>query len=260
MSAPGRTRPTSSGTTASSTTASGTARPDRTKRRPARPPRRVLGLRLRTVAALVVVLVVALGAVAWFSPLLSVREVQVTGTAAVPPEEVVALVDVPVGTPLLQVDLGAAARRVAAQPRVATATVSLALPSGLAVQVLERVAVAYVDAPDGPHLVDVTGADFAAEAPAPGLPRLVVDAPGPDDPATDAALAVLAELPRTLREQVAEVAAPAPDEVSLTLRDGRRLIWGDASRTPRKAAVVAALLTQPGGTFDVSSPELPTAS
>ena len=44
----------------------------------------------------------------------------------------------------------------------------------------------------------------------------------------------------------------------LTLVDGREVIWGTTDRTEEKAQKLAALLTQPGHTYDVSSPDLPT--
>jgi cell division protein FtsQ len=36
------------------------------------------------------------------------------------------------------------------------------------------------------------------------------------------------------------------------------VIWGTNDRTEEKAQKLAALLTRPGRTFDVSSPDLPT--
>jgi cell division protein FtsQ len=44
----------------------------------------------------------------------------------------------------------------------------------------------------------------------------------------------------------------------LTLADGRTVIWGTNERTDEKAQKLAALLTQPGHVYDVSSPDLPT--
>jgi len=42
------------------------------------------------------------------------------------------------------------------------------------------------------------------------------------------------------------------------LTDGRAVIWGTTDRTDEKAEKLAALLTRPGHTYDVSSPDLPT--
>ena len=112
--------------------------------------------------------------------------------------------------------------------------------------------------PDGPHLFDRDGVDFATEPPPPGLPYLDADNPGPKDPATLAALEVLLSLRPEVFSQVARVGAPSVAGVTLTLNDGREVIWGTTDRTEEKALKLGALLTQPGHTYDVSSPDLPT--
>ncbi|UZJ23524.1 FtsQ-type POTRA domain-containing protein [Rhodococcus antarcticus] len=231
---------------------------DRPNRRPAPPVRRVLGLRVRTLVVLVALLVVVLGAVAWFSPLLSVRSVTVQGETVVTEQQVLDALDVPAGTRLVGLDLAAAAARVAALPRVASATVDRTLPSRVAVTVVERTAVAWVAAADGQHLLDASGVDYAVEAPAPGVPRLAVATPGPGDPSTRAALGVLTSLPDPVRALVATVGATSASAVQLTLTDGRTVVWGGVDGAARKAEVLTAVLTQPGSTYDVSSPDLPT--
>lgn len=44
----------------------------------------------------------------------------------------------------------------------------------------------------------------------------------------------------------------------MTLLDGRIVVWGGTEKSERKSAVTLPLLTQPGQTYDVSSPDLPT--
>jgi cell division protein FtsQ len=85
----------------------------------------------------------------------------------------------------------------------------------------------------------------------------------PGDPATVAAVTVLAALPDPVRAQVqfarATVAAPgAPGQVTLGLTEDREVRWGAPDRTAEKGAVLVALLTQTGRVYDVSSPDLPT--
>ena len=58
--------------------------------------------------------------------------------------------------------------------------------------------------------------------------------------------------------QVMRIAAPSVASITLTLLDGREVIWGTTDRTEEKALKLGALLTQPGHTYDVSSPDLPT--
>lgn len=235
------------------------SRPDRsaTRRSPLRP---TLTRRQQLIAAGVAVLLVVALAVAWFTPLLSVRQVEVQGASAVSQEQVLAKLDVPMGTPLLRVDLDGAAARLTTLPRVARATVDRHYPSGLTVTVTERVPVAFVDKADGPHLLDATGVDFAAAAPTPGVPRLLAPNPVAGDPLTTAALQVVAALPPPVRAQVAQVAPESPVDVRFTLLDGRTVVWGAPADQQRKGAVLAAVLSQPGKTYDVSSPDLPTVS
>src|SRR6202044_892023 len=110
----------------------------------------------------------------------------------------------------------------------------------------------------GPHLFDRDGVDFATAPPPPALPYIDVDNPGPTDPATKAALAVLTALRPEVVAQVSRIAAPSVASITLTLADGRTVIWGTNERTEEKAQKLTALLTRPGRTYDVSSPDLPT--
>ena len=206
----------------------------------------------------VLVLVVALVCVAWFTPVLSVRKITVTGADQVPEEQVLESLDITKGTPLLRVDTDAAAKRVAQLPKVAEVRVERHYPSSVRVFVTERKPAVFFDSPQGTHLVDALGVDYAIEPPPPGVPRLKVDKPGFDDPATQAALAVLAATPGPLRVQVGEVVATSISAISLTLLDGRVIVWGSKENSERKAAIALPLLGQPGRTYDVSSPDLPT--
>lgn len=219
----------------------------------------MLGLRTRTTVLLGVLVVLGLLAAAWFSPLLALRSITVRGTDVLTRAQVVTALDVPEGTRLLGLDTAAAAGRVtAALPRAATAQVSRSLPSSLTVTVTERTAVAWVRENGAQHLLDRSGVDFATAAPPPGLPELTGFPGGAASASGRAALNVLASLPAALRAQVLSAAATTPDAVTLTLTNERRLRWGSATDSARKAAVALALLTQPAKTYDVSSPDLPT--
>lgn len=214
--------------------------------------------RPKSVIPLVVVALVALGAVAWFTPLMSVRDIEVRGTETIVPEEILVALDIPRGQPLLRVDTTGAASRVAQIPKVESARVQRMYPSTIRVTVTERTPVVFVDAPDGTHLLDKDAVDYEVAPPPPGIPRLVTESPGFGDPETNAALEVLVSMPDQLRGQVAEVTAGSISDISVKLHDGRVVVWGGTEKSERKGAVTLALLTQPGGTYDVSSPDLPT--
>lgn len=218
----------------------------------------VRGLKMLLATVLLVVVGVGLALILYFTPAMSARNIVVVGTGVVTREEVLDAARVRPGTPLLQLNTNQIADRVAAIRRVASARVQRQYPSALRITIVERVPVAVKDFPDGPHLFDRDGVDFATGPPPPALPYLDVADPGPNDPATKAALEVLTALRPEVATQVGRVAAPSVASITLTLGDGRVVIWGTTDRTDEKAEKLAALLTQPGRTYDVSSPDLPT--
>ena len=220
--------------------------------------RTVRGLKVLMWSALISVLVVGLGLLLYFTPIMSARNIVVVGLGAVTQDEVIAAAAVSPGTPLLQVDTDAVAERVAAIRRVASARVQRQYPSTLRVTVVERVPVVVKDYPDGPHLFDKDGVDFATAPPPAGVPYLDTDHPGPSDPPTKAARQVMTALRPEVAGLVGRIAAPSVASITLTLIDGRTVVWGTTDRTEEKAVKLGALLTQPGQTYDVSSPDLPT--
>jgi cell division protein FtsQ len=220
--------------------------------------RAVRGLKVLMWSAAVSVVVVGLGLLLYLTPIMSARNIVVTGLGAVSQDEVAAAAAVQPGTPLLQVDTDAVAERVAAIRRVASARVQRQYPSTLRVTVVERVPVVVKDYPDGLHMFDRDGVDFAVGPPPPGVPFLDAENPGPSDPATKAALQVMTSLRPEVAGQVGRVSAPSVAAITLTLVDGRTVVWGTTDRTEEKALKLGALLTQPGQTYDVSSPDLPT--
>lgn len=220
--------------------------------------RTVKGLKMLIWVVALSVLSVGLGLVLYFTPAMSARSVVVVGTGAVTRDEVIAAAQVTPGTPLLQIDTDEVADRVAGIRRVASARVQREYPSALRITIVERIPVVVKDFGDGPHLFDRDGVDFATAPPPPGLPYLEVDNPGPADPPTMAALAVMTALRPEVVAQVGRIAAPSVASITLTLIDGRTVVWGTTERTEEKAEKLAALLTQPGRIYDVSSPDLPT--
>jgi cell division protein FtsQ len=218
----------------------------------------VQGLKLMLATVALTTVTVALGLILYFTPVMSARSIIVTGIGTVTRDEVLDAAHVQPGTPLLQINTDEVADRVAAIRRVASARVQRQYPSALRITIVERIPVVVKDFPDGPHLYDRDGVDFATAPPPPALPYIDVDNPGPPDPATVAALAVLTALRPEVAVQVGRIAAPSVASITLTLADGRTVIWGTNDRTEEKADKLAALLTQPGRTYDVSSPDLPT--
>jgi cell division protein FtsQ len=222
--------------------------------------RRVI-LRRRLVALLTVLSVVALAYCVFFTPLLGVRQVDVRGNGALTGDEVRAVAAIEAGSPLVRLDLQEIHDRVAGIPRVAAVEVERQLPGTVRLLLTERAPVGSVKLPDGFHLVDSTGKDYAVvPAAAQGVPELVLTLPSSSDPATRAAVGVLNELPEKLRPEVVSVSATTGADVKLTLTGDRVVKWGSSEETPRKGAVLLVLLSREGTTYDVSSPDLATVS
>lgn len=214
--------------------------------------------RFRLWAVPAVALVITVAALAWFSPMLSVRKVQIEGAGAISEERVRELLQIPDQGSILRIDTAAMAQRVASIPKVRSVRVQRVLPSTVRVWIEPRTPVLYYDTVEGAHLLDADGIEYAVE-PAPiGVPKLVTEKPGSADVLTRAAVAVVRVLPPELTVQVDTVHAETVSDISLTLRDGRTVLWGSSEDGERKSAVVLPLLTRPGTVFDVSSPSLVT--
>lgn len=190
------------------------------------------------------------------SPVLGVSTVEVAGTQRLAVEQVLAAAAVEDGTPLARVDIGAVAARVEeALPPAADVRVRRVWPTTLRLQVTERTPMAGIAREDGVLLVDADGVGFATEpAMPPGVPSLELASPGGDDPTSRAALAVLAELPESLRGSLAVLRATGPADVQLLLADGRTVLWGAPGDAATKSAALAVLLSREGTEFDVSAP------
>ncbi|MET9228049.1 FtsQ-type POTRA domain-containing protein [Lentzea sp. NPDC003310] len=222
--------------------------------------RRVI-LRRRLVALLTVLSVVGVVYCVFFTPLLGVHQVDVRGNAALTEDEVRAVAAIETGSPLVRLDLQEIHDRVAGIPRVAAVEVERQLPGTVRLLITERTPVGSVKLPDGYHLVDATGKDYAIlPAAAPGVPELGLTLPSSSDPATRAVVGVVNDLPEQLRPDVLAVAATTGADVKLTLSGNRVVKWGSAEDTKRKAAVLLVLLSRKGTTYDVSSPDLATVS
>jgi cell division protein FtsQ len=215
----------------------------------------------RWVAVAMVLGVVGVVVVAWWTPVLGVRSVEVAGLRGLTATQVEQAADVRDGTPMLRLDTVGIISRVARLPRVAWVDVSREWPSTVRITVTERDPVGVLRKADGVHLVDSTGLDYATVATAPaGLPSIQLPAAAPSDPRTQAVVRVMGALPSQLRAQVIAISAATPGSVQLALANGKTVRWGNADDSARKAAVLAALMTRPGKVYDVSSPDLPTVS
>jgi len=166
------------------------------------------------------------------------------------------------GTPLIRLDLGAVTHRLKAMAPVRAVTVSRSYPGTVTIRITERTAVGYrpVDAAvsGGPVLlVDRDNVAYRSVKAAPAnLPRLLV----PDSGLPSAAAALVAgTLPEKVLKTLSSVSAPSDESVTLSLRDGRTVLWGGIDRSAEKARLLTVLLGQPGRYFDLSDPSAVTS-
>lgn len=196
----------------------------------------------------------------WFSTLLSVQGVEVTGTAALQPQQVRRAAAVPLGEPLVSVDLSAVRNRIAALAAVESVDVSRQWPDQVLVEVTERTPIAVIEIGGKVRGLDRHGVVFQDYRRAPaGLPRVKTPA-GTDIEALREAAEVVSAMPADVARIVDHVEVETVDRISLQLADGRTVVWGSADDSEQKAQVLQALLQHDAKTYDVSVPGQPTTS
>ena len=221
--------------------------------------RRWLAWRRVVVAVLLLALVAAAGWLVFFSPVLAVSGVQVTGSRVLSPDVVRRAASVPLGTPVATVDLDAISARVDQLPAVKSVDVSRSWPDRVRIDVTERTAVAVVQGGPGAPLrgVDREGVLFRQFPTKPhALPMLRMG----DRTGTEAlaeAAAVAGSLPVGLARKVRYVEVRTVDTISLELRSGKQVRWGSADDSADKARVLERLLGVKASFYDVSVPGQP---
>lgn len=210
-------------------------------------------------AAVVLVLVLLLAVAGWlvaFSSVFAARHVTVAGQHHLSAAQVRQAAAVPLGVPLARQDLDAVAQRAATLPQVDSVHVVRDWPNTVAVTVVERQPLLAVPQPDGYALVDARGVAYETSA---SVPDGVLRADA-DPTATTLMIqlgVVAAALPDGLRGRVTRLRAISANDITLVLRGGVVVHWGDASESPLKGQVVAALRTKAKTSIDVSAPHAP---
>lgn len=219
---------------------------------------RVRRLRPWLYAVLAVVLVVVGVWLVFFSSVMTVRGVDVSGNTTLSAVRIEAAADAPVGRPLARVDLAAIKARVEAIPAVRSASVSRSWPHTVHVQVVERTPVAVVNRGSGLQAVDGDGVLFGRYATQPAdLPLVRTSADVKADALAEAAR-VVASLRSDIASRVDYIDVQTIDRIQLRLDDGRVVVWGSAANSSQKAEVLAVLLQQKAKQIDVSVPGRPT--
>lgn len=209
-------------------------------------------------------------AVLYFSPLLPVRHIEVTGNDLVTDQRANELLSDLYGEPMPQVGTGDVRQRLAEENAVAEVSAHLQLPSTLHVEVIEHLPVAEVHQDDDVMLYSEHGEvirTFAGpeQLEAGDYATALIDSEAAlnDEAVFGAIVEVLGELPIEARDQLDSAAAESIDSVQLDLTDGRTVVWGSAERGGEKAAVLQAVLASEDEEFteveviDISTPSTP---
>ena len=209
-------------------------------------------------ASLLLVVGFVTGAV--YSPILSLKTIQVEGASRVSSASVRAAVESQLGRPLALVDFDSITRSLSKFPLIRSFVTETVPPDTLIIRIAERAPIATVATSSGFSVVDPAGIviDSGAER-QPGLPLIELGAATSGSPAFTASVGVLLALPPKLLKQVDTVTAQTSDDVTLTLTGGQSVVWGSVDQSALKAKVLAAVIAVGGATtkYDVSAPNHP---
>jgi cell division protein FtsQ len=221
-------------------------------------PRRDRRRLLLLAVAVTVLLAVVLTWVIAFSSIFGVRTVAVRGTHLLSVTQVRQAADLAGGTPLVRVDTADVTRRVEKLADVAGAQVSTSFPSTVTITITERQPVGYVRSHGHDVLIDRTGAHYRTVAKAPkDMPKFVLPTGGASAAASASVAMVATDLPASLRPKVRSIQALDPNAITLVLRQGQVIQWGNADRSADKARVLPTLLKHHVSQVDVTDPDQP---
>jgi cell division protein FtsQ len=234
--------------------------------RPASRPGRKTGEPWRAAFLCVLAAAILIGA-AWAllgSSLLVVRHIKVIGNHQVSSAQVRYRAGIKSGTPLVRLNSAKITARIDRIAWVRSATVHRSWPDTVVISIRERVPELAVASGGEYELVDVGGVVVRTQLTRPaGVPLL---APAParlrGSPAVRAAVAVLGRLPGSIRHRVLSVTASTSGvtAVTLRLRGGIRVRWGDTARSAAKATELRSLMLRTRARYyDVSSPTVAVA-
>ncbi|WP_101649695.1 FtsQ-type POTRA domain-containing protein [Brevibacterium ihuae] len=225
--------------------------------------RRRARIRTWAIVGAVAALVLGLAAAAWFTPVLELRAVEVTGAELTDPAEVEdAVLASHGGTPLPQIRLSRVEDElVSAFPKAASVEVGWAGPNALSVAVTDREPVLAVPADGGWDRYDVDGEviDSVADEPK-GLPVLALEDDADVPGAVSAVVAFLDAVPAEQRAGVTSMSAGSGRDLRMRYdHEGTEVtvLFGSPEDAARKFEVARALMATGATEIDVSVPEVP---
>ena len=219
------------------------------------------------IVAGILVIVGAVGIGLTYTPVFHAKTITVTGERRLSEQRILKIAGIGPSTDVFHADLGAVERRLERSPWIADAVVTRHLPSTLTVRVSERRPVALTRASDGRLLYMAVDGTMLAPAPAhTPMPEVVTTATAAGDVAALSAGAVVAQgLPRALAPLVASITVDDSGTVTVLMRSGVTVTYGDASEPEAKGQALKAVLdyaaTQPTAivSINLEVPGAPTA-
>lgn len=221
--------------------------------------RRIRKWRRFLIAGLALVLAITAGWLLYFSSVVDARGIEVTGNSRVPTSRIEKVAAVPIGRPLVRVDLAAIKARVEAIHAVKSVEVSRTWPHTIAIEIVERVPVAVVSRGTTLQALDENGVLFGKYATPPDDLPLVRTPPDVQAAALAEAARVVASLRADVADRVQVIDVETVDRINLELTKGVTVQWGSAEGSEDKAKVLVLLLKQKNvRVIDVSVPGRPT--
>jgi cell division protein FtsQ len=199
-----------------------------------------------------------------FTPLMAIKDIQVSGTHRLKPASIKSAVSTLIGTPLTLVSEDDLAKRLSSFTLIQSFTTLSLPPHTLQINIVERQPVAIVQTTSGGYLYDPAGVLIGPTKATWKFPTVVVSGDPRHSSNYRAAIDVLLALPAGLYPKVQRIQATSKDDVRLELRGAanQQILWGDSSKSIMKSKVLAALIANTkksaAVTYDVSSPGAPT--
>lgn len=221
---------------------------------------RLLRARPLLIGLLVVVVLVASGWLLYFSSVVTVESVEVSGnSAALSSSSVEKVAEVPFGEQLIKVDLDAIKARVERMDSVVSAEVSRSWPHAISIRIFERVPIAVLRTDGHEKALGADGKAFVRKKSLlpPDLP-VIETALNVNEATLSEAARVVLSLPAGVASRVDLIKAESIDNIVLKLSGGVTVVWGSASDSEVKGAVLGTLLGQDVTEIDVSVPARPT--
>ncbi len=233
--------------------------------RSARPRVRHRGIWVAVISVLIVGVVYLVG----YSPLLVLKDVQVTGGPDAVQTQARANAAAPLGRPLARVDTAALEQRVAADNRIQKVDIERSWPSTLSVTLRMRTPAAVLKQPGQRWmLIDAEGVAYRGSGSAPkDLPRITAPRGAVSEAALAGVLAARATLDEAAREDLSNLHVTADGDIRFSV-GSIEVLWGNSAQAAAKGAALSALLAQepinPDGdaelAINVTAPEAPVVT